>query len=272
MGDPLAIPDYTAMARLDGKTFVVIGAGQGIGRQTAHALSQAGARVGCIGRDPDRTTRVAEETGGFALIGDASKRADAERMFAEAEAKTGAIHGVVDILGMPRIKPLLEFTDEDWDWQLDMVLRHAFLAIQLGGRAIARAGGGSITLVGSTSGQVIAPNQAVYGAAKAALNHLTAYAAVELGKSGIRVNAIVPGVTRTPRLESALNADQWRDIGEANPLSRAALPAQIASAILFAASDLASHITGQAIVVDGGGTLTQGRRNRPFPSTEPART
>jgi NAD(P)-dependent dehydrogenase (short-subunit alcohol dehydrogenase family) len=265
--DAYAVPDYTAMTRLDGKTFVVIGAGQGIGRQTAHALSQAGALVGCIGRDSDRTALVAQETGGFPLIGDASRRDDAERMFAEAEARTGAIHGVVDILGMPRIKPLLDFTDEDWDWQLDMVLRHAFLAIQLGGRAIARAGGGSITLVGSTSGSNVAPNQAVYGAAKAALNHLTAYAAVELGKSGVRVNTIAPGATRTPRLESALSEDQWRDIGAAHALSGAALPAQVASAILFAASDLASHLTGQSIVVDGGSTLMP---RRPFPHAQPA--
>jgi NAD(P)-dependent dehydrogenase (short-subunit alcohol dehydrogenase family) len=267
--DAYAVPDYAAMTRLDGKTFVVIGAGQGIGRQTAHALSQAGAKVGCIGRDPDRTARVAEETGGFALIGDALKRADAERMFAEAEAKTGAIHGVVDILGMPRIKPLLEFTDEDWDWQFDMVLRHAFYAIQLGGKAIARAGGGSITLVGSTSGSNVAANQSVYGAAKAALNHLTVYAAVELGKSGVRVNTIAPGATRTPRLESAVTEEQWREMGEAHALGGAALPAQIASTILFAASDLASHLTGQVIIVDGGSTVMP-RRRSPLPQAAKA--
>jgi NAD(P)-dependent dehydrogenase (short-subunit alcohol dehydrogenase family) len=249
------------MMRLDGRTAIVLGAGQGIGRLTAHALAQSGATVGCVGRDPERTRAVADEVGGFPLIGDIIKRADMERMFAEAQQLAGAVHHVVDIVGMPRIKPLLDFTDEDWDWQFDIVLRHAFLAVQIGGRAIAAAGGGSIVLVGSTAGISVPANQGPYGAAKAAMQQMAAHAAVELGSSKVRVNVVVPGATRTPRLEAVLKEEQWASVGELSALGTAALPADVAGAILFLTSPLSGHITGQSVVVDGGSTLMPAQLN-----------
>jgi NAD(P)-dependent dehydrogenase (short-subunit alcohol dehydrogenase family) len=135
----LAVPDYAAMLRLDGQTAIVLGAGQGIGRQTAHALSQVGARVGCVGRNPTRTLAVATETGGFPLIGDITQRADMERMFDEAKRTSGPIHHVVDIVGVARMKPLLDVTDDDWAAQYDVALRHVFLAVQVGGAAAAES-------------------------------------------------------------------------------------------------------------------------------------
>ena len=255
MSDPVTVPDYPSLLRLDGQTVMVLGAGQGIGRQAAHALAQAGARVACVGRDRERTEAVAHEVGGFALVGDAGRRDHAERMFAEAEAYGGALHGVVDILGMPRIKPFLEFSDEDWDWQFSIVLRHAFYALQLGGRALGRAGGGSIVLVGSTAGVTVPTHQAVYGAAKAALHHLAAQTAVELGPLGVRVNVVAPGATRTPRLQAALTEAQWEAVARDHVVGRPALPADIASTILFLASDMGRHLTGQTLIVDGGSTI-----------------
>jgi NAD(P)-dependent dehydrogenase (short-subunit alcohol dehydrogenase family) len=252
---PDEVPDYHALARLDGRTVVVLGAGQGIGRQTAHALAQAGAVVGCVGRDRDRTEAVAREVGGFALIGDVLQRADMQRMFAQAVERMGAVHDVVDIVGMARPKPIRDFTDEDWNWQFDIVLRHAFLAVQIGGKAIADAGGGSITLVGSVSGVVLQENLGVYGPAKAAMNHFAAYAAVELGPDNVRVNVVVPGVTRTPRVGAMMNEDQWAGIGRMSPLDSIGLPSDVAGTILYLASPLARHVTGQSIVVDGGASL-----------------
>src|SRR5262245_35029684 len=200
------VPDYRQLARLDGKGFVVIGAGQGIGRQAAHALRQAGAKVVCVGRSPEMTEAVAGEVGGFASLGDATKRADVERIFEEAAARLGGVHGVVDTLGMVRRKALLDFTDEDWEWQFDIVLRHAFLVTQIGGKAIARSGGGSITFVGSTAGLTWSTYHTAYGTAKAALHNMVRTAAVELGTLGVRINLVTPGVVRTPRVQAYIDA------------------------------------------------------------------
>jgi 3alpha(or 20beta)-hydroxysteroid dehydrogenase len=174
------------------------------------------------------------------------------QVFADARAALGPVHGVVDIVGMARIKQLAEFTDDDWDWQFAIVLRHAFLTLQYGAAAIAESGGGAMVFVGSMAGNRVVPNQAVYGSAKAALHHLVRCAANEHAAKGIRVNAIAPGFIRTPRLEEMLSPEQWQAVESRIPLRHAATPAQIAATILFLASDLSSHVTGQVLAVDGG--------------------
>jgi NAD(P)-dependent dehydrogenase (short-subunit alcohol dehydrogenase family) len=250
--DITPVPDYRQLARLDGKGYVVIGAGQGIGRQAAHALTQAGAKVMCVGRGREMTEAVAGEVGGFACLGDATQRSDVERIFSQAEEKLGGVHGIVDSLGMVRRKALLDFTDEDWEWQFDIVLRHAFLAMQIGGRAIARSGGGSITFVGSTAGMTWSTCHTVYGTAKAALHNMVRTAAVELGPLRVRVNVVVPGVVRTPRVQAYLDAGRGETAVNYYPLGRLATPADIASVILFMATDSSAYVTGQALLVDGG--------------------
>lgn len=252
--DEDSVPDYPGLLRLDGKAFVVFGAGQGIGRQVAHALAQAGARVACVGRSEAPTRHVAEEVGGIAILGDATVRTDMARIFAEAEAELGAVHGVVDILGMVRQKRLADFTDEDWDWQFDVALRHAFLALQIGGAAIARAGGGSISFVGSVAGKVWQAYHTPYGAAKAALHHLVSNAAVELAGQGVRVNAVSPSVVATPRVRSYLDQGRGEGVEQAHPLGYLCRPSDVAGALLFMASDLARYVTGQTLYVDGGHT------------------
>ena len=250
--DDSEVPDYPGLLRLDGRGFVVIGAGQGIGRQATHALASVGARTVCVDKEKDLAEDIAAEVGGVAWSGDATNRADAERLFAESEAALGRIDGVVDIVGMARYAGLLDIDDENWAWHHDIVLRHAFLAMQLGGRAMARTGGGAMVFVASVSGITAAPLHAAYGAAKAGLMALVKSAAVELGPSGVRVNAVAPGVVWTPRVSGYLG-EEGRERNSANtPLRRVALPANIAAAILFLASDLASYVTGQTLVVDGG--------------------
>jgi NAD(P)-dependent dehydrogenase (short-subunit alcohol dehydrogenase family) len=249
--DTSAVPDYGRRMRLDGRVFIVIGAGQGIGRQSAHGLAQMGAQVACVGRGREMTEQVARETGGTAFLGDANRRGDIERVFAEVKARYGKINGVVDIIGEPVNKGIDDLTEEDWDWQFQNVLKHAFHALQLGGRAVAEAGGGAIVLVGSTAG-LAATRQAAYGAAKAGLHHLIKSAGVEFGPKGVRVNAVAPGFTRTPRIQGRFAEDRQAEMAKAYPLQRLAEPCEIASAILFMASDLSSDITGQTLVVDGG--------------------
>lgn len=250
--DDSPVPDYPGLLRLDGRRLVVIGAGLGIGRQCAHALAVAGARVCCVDVDGDRAVDVAQEVDGVAATGDATQRVDAERVLAEARAALGGLDGVADIVGMARYAQVVDVTDEDWAWQFDIVLRHAYLALQLGGRALAEAGGGAMVFVASVSGITSAPGHAAYGAAKAGLMSLVRTAAVELGPDGVRVNAVAPGVVWTPRIAELLGDDGRRRNEDNTPLRRVAQPADIAAAILFLMSDLAGYVTGQTLVVDGG--------------------
>lgn len=245
-------PDYLSLLSLKGRGFVVLGAGQGIGEQSAHALAQAGAKVVCVDSDRGRAEAVASAVKGHAAIGDVTRREDIERIFKEAHQKLGAVNGVVDIVGVARLKALSEYSDEDWSWQFDIVLRHVFLTLQYGAAAVAAAGGGTMTFVGSLAGERSVRKQVAYGTAKAALHHLVRNAAQELAEKRIRVNAVAPGFIKTPRLEEILTPDQWANVEGHIPLGRAAQMYEIAAPILFLASELSSHVTGQILNVDGG--------------------
>ena len=249
--DDTAVPDYPGLLRLDARRFVVIGAGQGIGRQASHALASAGARLMCVDVDPDLAIDIAAEVGGVPHSGDATKRDDVEKLFGDAQAQLGGIDGVVDIIGMAQYATIVELSDDEWDWHFDIVLRHAFLAMQHAGRAMA-ARGGAMVFVASVSGITSAPRHSAYGAAKAGLMSLVRTGAVELGPSGIRVNAVAPGVVWTPRVSGMLGEEGRAMNSDNTPLRRVAQPADIAAAILFLASDLAGYVTGQTLVVDGG--------------------
>ena len=250
--DDSEVPDYIGRLRLDGKSIVVIGAGQGIGRQATHALAQAGATTFCVDLDEDLATDIAKEVSGHAWSGDAIQRESATQLFADARDAMGRIDGVVDIVGMAKYAALAEVDDENWNWHFDIVLRHAFLAMQLGAAAMKETGGGALAFVASVSGITSAPMHAAYGAAKAALMSLVRSAAVEFGRDNVRVNAVAPGMVWTPRV-SAYVDDAGKKRNEDNtPLRRVALPADIAGPLLFLMSDLAGYVTGQTLIVDGG--------------------
>jgi NAD(P)-dependent dehydrogenase (short-subunit alcohol dehydrogenase family) len=250
--DDSPVPDFSSLINLTGRRFVVLGAGQGIGRQAAHALAQAGAAVACIDNEPTRAERVAAEIGGVALCADVTRRDDVARVFGAARERLGPISGVVDIVGIAMIKPLASFDDSAWTTQFDIVLRHAVLTLQIGAAELRDSGGGTMTFVGSMAGLRAVRDQVAYGTAKAALHHLVRGMASELARDQIRVNAIAPGFIRTPRLEKLLDVDQWESIEKAIPIGRAARPYEIAGPLLFLASDLSSHMTGQILSVDGG--------------------
>src|SRR5258706_9439868 len=244
--------DFISQLRLDGRGMVVLGAGQGIGAATVHALAQAGARVLCVDREPELAKTIAAEVGGVACAADITRREDMVRLFDTAREKVGPVRGIVDIVGMAKLGPMSSFSDADYEWQFDVVLRHAFLALQIGGPLIAESGGGAITFVGSISGEACLPNEVIYGASKAALHYLARAAALELGPRGVRVNVVSPGFTRTPRLNKMVSDERWAAIGEGIPLGRAATPEEIAGPLLFLSSDLSAHINGEVLAVDGG--------------------
>ena len=208
--------------------------------------------MACVDVEATRAHEIADEVGGVAVVGDATRRADATELFDAATSALDGLDGVVDIIGMARYASVLDVDDGDWDWQFDIVLRHAYLAVQLAGRRLAAGSGGVLAFVASVSGLTSAPNHAPYGAAKAGLMALVRSAAVELGPAGVRVNAVAPGVVWTPRVSAQLGQEgEERNIAN-TPLRRVAQPADIAAALLFLCSDLASYVTGQTLVVDGG--------------------
>ncbi len=253
MANALALAD-DILKSLDmkGRGYVVIGAGQGIGAATCRALSGLGARVLCVDNDKARGEAIAREIDGVFSLADAAKREDVVRVFADAERLFGRdLSGVADIVGMAKSGRLAALSDDDWDQQFDIVLRHAFLAIQIGGEALAARGGGSMAFVGSLAGILSIAGQAAYGTAKAALHHLVETSAHEYGPKNVRINAVAPSFVRTPRLMRFGN-DFWSEISGSLPLRRPAEPEDIAKALVFMLSDMSTCMTGAIMPVDSG--------------------
>jgi len=251
--DESPVPDYPGLLRLDGRRFLVLGAGQGIGRQASHALASVGARLACVDQDADLDDDIATEVDATPLSGNAFDRDDMARLFDDAGRVLGGLDGVVDIIGMARYADLIEMSDEDWNWHFDIVLRHAFLAMQYGGRAM-RAGGGAMVFVASVSGITSAPRHSAYGAAKAGLMSLVRTGAVELGPAGIRVNAVAPGTIATEMQREMIKSGRASTAGYLDriPLGRVGDPSEIGEAVAFLMSPRASYITGVVLPVDGG--------------------
>jgi NAD(P)-dependent dehydrogenase (short-subunit alcohol dehydrogenase family) len=251
--DNSPVPNYPDLLRVDGRNFVVLGAGQGMGRQTCHALTQAGAaKIITVDIDEARAADIAQEIGiGIAWAGDVTKRDEAVRLGNFAEEQLGTIHGFVDIVGMARWASILEIDDDNWDWSHDMNLRHAFLVSQELGRRMVETGGGTMVFIASASGFSGAPMHAAYGAAKAGLMAYVQSLAVELGPKGIRANAVAPGVILTPRMEAAFTPEQREANNAVVPLGRMGRPSDIASAVLFFSSDLSLFVSGRSLLVDG---------------------
>lgn len=247
------VADYRKLFDLKGRGFVVLGSGLGIGKETCRALTQAGGRVLCVDRDGDVASEVAREIGGAALVADLTKRADVEAIFQRAQQNFGdRFSGFVHVAGTAVLKSLDELDDDDWSLQFEQVLGHARLAMQSAARLLRTADNASVTFVGSLTAIKTFRKQIAYGAAKAALHHFVRGCAVELGPTGLRVNAVAPGFVKTPFLLARLSEPFWSSVDSSIPLRRVATPIDIASAILFLQSDLARYVTGQVLVLDGG--------------------
>jgi 3-oxoacyl-[acyl-carrier protein] reductase len=241
-----------------GRTALVVGGGQGIGRASALALARAGARVAVLDLHAERAKTVAEEVraqgvDALSVVADATVADDVARAFEECAA-LGPLDAVVNIVGSASWAPLLEMDEDTWerDFRVNLV-QHRYVSSAAARAWIAAGRPGAIVVVASISGLFSAANHAAYGAAKAGLLSFVRSAAEEWWPQRIRVNAVVPGSVRTPRIEAA-----WASgaIPQAVPdtVERMSLPEDIAHAALFLASDLARKVTGQALVVDGGAT------------------
>ncbi|MBV8592831.1 MAG: SDR family oxidoreductase [Caulobacteraceae bacterium] len=245
---------YLESLRLDGRGFVVLGAGGGgIGTETGRALAEAGARLLLVDIDSARANAAAELTGGEPFAANILDRQAMRSVFDCAGALFGSsFFGVVDVVGMVNRGDLTSLDEAGIEAQFDIALKHAVHAIQIAGPRLAANGAGAMVFIGSLAGLAVSGANPFYGGAKAALHHLVRYAAREFGPSGVRVNAVAPGLTRTPRLLQSLPREVWSAFDAASALRRAADPADIAKAVLFLASDLASYVTGNVLALDAG--------------------
>lgn len=247
---------------LQGKRSLVLGGGYGIGWSSAELLARSGADVVVADLDPERATSAAGELavhGGrtHGLSGDVTVRAQAEAIVDDAAAFLGGLDVVINMIGFAAWGSLFDLTDETWDLDLARNLRHHLWVGRCAARHMIDQGtGGAIAVVASVSGIYGAPMHGAYGAAKAALMDLTRTMAQEWGRHGIRVNAVAPDMINTPRIASTYAAAGHDGSGAARdsiqPLGRMGTPEEIAGPLVFLCSDLASFVTGQTIIADGG--------------------
>ncbi|MFI5706219.1 SDR family NAD(P)-dependent oxidoreductase [Kribbella sp. NPDC051620] len=253
--------DYANLFRLDGKHAVVVGAGSGIGRESAIALAAQGARVTAADRD---LTAASETT----ALGSGLTAYRLDVLDEQAVMKAAQDLGEVDILVFTAAtnvrKRILDYTGEEFDRVVALNLRASFDLIRAFGGPMAARGRGSIMGFSSIRATTVEPGQSVYAATKAGLVQLLRTAAAELGPSGVRVNAIAPGVVETP-LTAQIKANQaWYDAyAQKSALGRWATPDELAGAVIYLASDASSFVTGSVLHVDGGWTAIDGRFNPP---------
>jgi NAD(P)-dependent dehydrogenase (short-subunit alcohol dehydrogenase family) len=257
---------------LAGRAALVTGAGAGAGRAIAERLAQAGCAVAVNDIDPARaeaTAAALRAAGGTAVAVPADVRVETEVevMVAAACAQFGGLDVAVNNVGMLGAHKARPFLELDGAAIRDIVEQN-LIATALCCRAeaaamVARGRGGSIVNVSSGESQRPAVELAAYGAAKAGINHLTRTLAAELGRHGIRINTAAPGTMLTERVRAALSADYLEALRVSIPLGRLTDPDDLARVVLFLASDLAAHVTGQFILVDGGADLSRNRPARP---------
>ena len=248
--------------RLEGKAALVTGAASGIGRASAELFAREGASVLAfdLTQGVEETARLVVEEGNtcIPMRGDAGSEADVEAAVRKALDEFGALHiafANAGITGGVR-GGFFDASPEDWAEVLRVNLIGAFLAVKHGAPAIRDSGGGAIVCTASVAGLRSGAGPAQYSASKAGVINLVQTAAQQLAGTGVRINAVLPGLTETgmtkPIFDGARAAGKGHKIGQLNPLLRGGRPEEIAAAALFLASDEASYINGQALAIDGG--------------------
>ena len=279
MADSAAMTGLT-LTGLDGKVAVVTGAGRmrSIGRPIAVELARAGCDVVLTGsgRAPERypddekeagwrdVESVAEEVRALGrralpVISDVSDPESVDRLLAEVLGAFGRVDIVVNNAAAARGADRVPVTDLDvelWRTVIEVNLNGTFYMSRAFGRALLRQGdGGSIVNISSDAGKVMAARMAAYSASKAGIHALTSAMAAELGRAGVRVNAICPGIIDTNRFDDVPRGQQWDNLVAGIPLGRAGYGEDIAWLTVFLCSDQGSWITGQLYSINGG-TLT----------------
>jgi glucose 1-dehydrogenase len=249
--------------RFRDKVALVTGGSSGIGLATARLFAGEGAAVTICGRDGDRLSSALEELRGLGAVqgvrGDVSREDDVDRLFAQIEAAHGGLDVCICNAGIETDEgySILELPAGVFDENIAVNVRGVFLTARGAARLMGQRGGGTIVVIGSSSGIVVdlKDPSPTYNATKAAVHMFARSLAVELAPLGIRVNAVAPGWIETAMTEE--DDDETVAFALAKiPLGRYGRPDEIAEAVAWAASDASSFMTGAVLVVDGGETLT----------------
>ena len=247
-----------APLELDGRVAVVIGGTSGIGRAIAQGLAEAGADVVPTSRRAEQVEAAAGEIEGrgrhtLRVTSDVSDRASLERVLSETVGAFGKVDILVNSAGRTKRAPTLDFAEEDWDAIIETNLTGTLRACQVFGRHMVGRGYGRVVNIASLSTFVALHEVAAYSASKAAVASLTKSLAVEWAPHGVNVNAIAPGVFRTALNQKLLDeTERGKEFLLRTPMRRFGKVEELAGAAVFLASDAASFVTGEVLVVDGG--------------------
>lgn len=234
------------------KNILVSGGSRGIGAATVRLLRKSGARVAFLYEKNDAAAEnIAQETGAAAIKCDISNRDQVFKAYQKAKNAVGRIDGVVSCAGIAQQALFQDVTEDDWAKMLGVNLSGAAYLAQAALPDMISEKNGSIVFVSSIWGEVGASMEAHYSASKAGLIGLTKALSKEVGPSGIRVNAVTPGVILTDMLNS-FDEETMKALSDETPLGRIGTPEDVAKAIRFLLSDDASFITGQVLGVNGG--------------------
>jgi len=247
-------------ARFDRRVVIVTGGASGIGEATARAFAAEGARVVIADVDRERGEVVARDIEARFEATDVADEAEVARLLQGAAQGLGRIDVLVSNAFATAVGPIEQLTLEGWRRTQVVTLEAVFTGLRAVAPLMRNQGGGAVVNVASISGLGGDRGLAAYNAAKGAVINLTRTAALELAGSGIRVNAVCPGVIDTPPVRRAFSVapDREAAVCAAVPMRRLGRPEEIAKAILFLASDDASYVTGATLVVDGGLTASTG--------------
>ncbi|MBW4562916.1 MAG: SDR family oxidoreductase [Mojavia pulchra JT2-VF2] len=247
------------LRQLYGKVALVTGASSGIGRATALALAQSGAKVVAASRritEGEEIVRQIQEAGGEAIFvkTDVSKAAEVEALVNKTVDTYGRLDCAFNNAGIPSTGLLTDILEEDWDHVINVNLKGTWLCLKYEIREMLIQGGGAIVNVASIGGVVGFAGYASYCASKAGVIALTRSAAMEYAKFGIRINAVSPGAIETEML-ATIPAHQLAQMIAMHPIGRSGKPEEIAEAVVWLCSDSASFVVGHNMMIDGGYTV-----------------
>ena len=252
--NPSAANPHLISFGLAGRVCLVTGGAQGIGEACCRRFAREGAQVVIADMDDARGTALASELGGLYVHCDVGDKAQVDALVATTITAHGRIDVLVNNAGIFKACDFLDITEADFDAVLRVNLKGAFLVAQAVAREMARAGRGSIVNMSSVNGTLAIPSIASYNVSKGGINQLTRVMALSLADKGIRVNAVAPGTIATDLAAKAVltSEEAKARIMSRTPLRRLGEPAEIADTVAYLASDAASYITGEIVVVDGG--------------------
>jgi NAD(P)-dependent dehydrogenase (short-subunit alcohol dehydrogenase family) len=246
--------------RLRDRVAIVTGGTSGIGRATVEAFAREGARVVFTGRDEERARRVIDEVDGEVRFVRADVRSaeDCRRTVEQTLRAFGGLDVLFNNAGLYLENDVLGCDEDEWDLQLDTMLKGTYLMCRAAIPSMIERGGGAIVNNGSGWGLVGGERAVAYCAAKGGVTLLTKALAMDHGQDGIRVNAVCPGDTETAMeyADAERKGWSWEEYvawASDRPLGRMGRPEEVAAAVVFLASDASSFITGTALPVDGGG-------------------